>query len=281
MFNLHTVCLEQLYNFAFLSCRNPVNDKEGLKQALKELHNGLPWIERMDLTVVPIPPPKPLLDQLGENPDDLSGDAVHNDFKREMKFHRQAQAAVLEGLPKLHSLGIKTKRPEDYFAEMAKSDDHMKKIREKLLAKELAMERSEKAKKLRELRKYGKKIQQEVLQKRQKEKREMAEAIKKYRKTGKQDKLDFLEDRPDRKHENARKQVFQPGKKRELKNKKYGFGGQKKRSKYNTRESANDLSDFSVRKHAMTPIRLKKKGKRGNKNKRPGKMRRMKNKNKR
>jgi len=42
--------------------------------------------------------------------------------------HRQAQAAVLEGIARLHSLNIATKRPDDYFAEMVKSDEHMKKV---------------------------------------------------------------------------------------------------------------------------------------------------------
>jgi len=43
--------------------------------------------------------------------------------------HRQAQAAVLEGIPRLHKLHIPTKRPDDYFAEMVKSDEHMKKVK--------------------------------------------------------------------------------------------------------------------------------------------------------
>jgi len=42
--------------------------------------------------------------------------------------YRQAQASVLLGIPKLHKLGIKTKRPDDFFAEMAKTDAHMKKV---------------------------------------------------------------------------------------------------------------------------------------------------------
>lgn len=54
--------------------------------------------------------------------------SVHNDFKRELLFISQAQAAVLEVLPKLKSAGVYTKRPEDYFAEMAKKDNHMKKV---------------------------------------------------------------------------------------------------------------------------------------------------------
>lgn len=52
-----------------------------------------------------------------------------NEFKRETNFHRQAQSAAVEGLERLKALGILTKRPEDYFAEMAKSDSHMQKVR--------------------------------------------------------------------------------------------------------------------------------------------------------
>lgn len=40
----------------------------------------------------------------------------------------QAQATVLEAIPRLHSMSIPTKRPEDFFAQMAKSDDHMKRV---------------------------------------------------------------------------------------------------------------------------------------------------------
>ena len=57
---------------------------------------------------------------------------------------------------------MKTKRPEVYFAQMAKSDQHMNKIKPKLLLKEQEQERAEKIKKLRELKKYGKKVQVEV-----------------------------------------------------------------------------------------------------------------------
>ncbi len=42
--------------------------------------------------------------------------------------YRLAQAAVQEGLPRLKKAGIPTKRPDDYYAEMAKTDEHMKKV---------------------------------------------------------------------------------------------------------------------------------------------------------
>ena len=89
-------------------------------------------------------------------------------------------------------MGVPTKRPDDYFAQMAKTDDHMQKIREKLLSKQETVERIEKVKKLRELKKYGKKVQVEVQQKRLKEKKQMMDDVKKFRK-GKTDSLDFLE----------------------------------------------------------------------------------------
>ncbi|GCB70211.1 hypothetical protein scyTo_0010723 [Scyliorhinus torazame] len=68
-----------------------------------------------------------------------------------MYFYRQAQATVLDALPRLQRLKIATKRPDDYFAEMAKSDQQMQKIREKMLSKKISMEKSEKAKQLRTL----------------------------------------------------------------------------------------------------------------------------------
>lgn len=91
-------------------------------------------------------------------------------------------------------MGVPTRRPDDYFAEMAKSDDQMKKIREKLVSKQRSMELSEKAKKLREQKKYGKQVQVEVQKKRLEEKKRLAESVKKFRKSGKgkQDELDFM-----------------------------------------------------------------------------------------
>merc|ERR1719233_2674482 len=86
----------------------------------------------------------------------LEDDVVHNAFKREMLFYRQAQAAVLEALPRLHSINIRTKRPDDYFAQMAKTDDHMNKIRSKLLSKEQAQQRAEKNVKIKGVEKVRK-----------------------------------------------------------------------------------------------------------------------------
>ena len=123
----------------------------------------------------------------------LSDDPIHNDFKREMLFYRQAQATVIESFSRLKNMGVPTKRPDDYFAQMMKTDDHMQKIRTKLAEKQDEEERVSKIRKLRELKKFGKKVQVEVQQKRQKEKKDMLDQVKKFRK-GKTDKIDFLDD---------------------------------------------------------------------------------------
>ncbi|KAF6039877.1 EBNA1BP2 [Bugula neritina] len=245
-----------------------INDVSGLEAKLKSISKtDIAWLERLDTTI-----------STAEEIENEEENNVHDDFKRELKFYRQAEQSVKEAIPKLHRLKIPTKRPEDYFAQMVKSDGHMKLVREKLLSKSLATERSEKARKMRELKKMGKKVQVEVLKSRQKDKREMLEQVKKYRK-GQQDKLDFLEgDKTTSKSTDARKGKQNPkdirsNKRREWKNKKFGFGGQKKRSKGNTKDSYNDSRDYSASKNSKAPKKGVSKGPKA-KNARPGKSKR-------
>ena len=47
---------------------------------------------------------------------------------------------------------------QDYFAEMVKSDQHMRKIKEKLISKQLVAEKTEKVTKMRKMKKLGKKV---------------------------------------------------------------------------------------------------------------------------
>jgi len=232
------------------------NNIDGLKQKLSELEGpvkAFPWIERLDHVVLKAAPLAPELafkeadhsKAKGKAAAAAAGDDVHNDFQREMKFYRQAQATVLEVLPRLQSMGVPTKRPEDYFAQMAKSDEHMQKIREKLVSKQVAEERLEKVKKLREMKKFGKKVQIEVQQKRQKEKKDMLDQVKKFRK-GQADSIDFLNDMDDGGDGKPKKGGGGSAiERRKYKDKKYGFGGKKKGKKANTRDSVNDISSYN------------------------------------
>ncbi|CAH1156214.1 unnamed protein product [Phaedon cochleariae] len=263
-----------------------VNNVSGLKQKIEEMKLNLPWLERLDCvnSQAPLAPEiaAQMLTQEQKRENQLknnkklpqytpSEDPVLNEFKREMIFHRQAQATVTEAIPKLKAMGILTKRPDDYFAEMAKTDEHMQKIRDNLMKKEEQQKRSERVKQLRQQRKEGKMLQVQTKLQRQHEKKEMLNQVKKVRKGMSKD-LDFL----DGKNNNtSKKKAIE---RRKVKDKKFGFGGKKKGMKLNTRDSAADISEF------RSPGKPSKKFGKGNmgKNKhgsnksRPGKNRRVK-----
>jgi len=59
--------------------------------------------------------------------------------------YKQALNSVQIALPRLASMNVQTNRPADYFAEMAKSDDQMGRVRRKLLDFQKRKERKEKA----------------------------------------------------------------------------------------------------------------------------------------
>lgn len=224
-----------------------VNDISGLKAKLKELQKTLPWIETLALTSKPAALAPELDLEIKEhgsirtkrmqqsNKDfTLEDDPVHNDFKREMLFYRQAQSAVLEGYEKLSAMKLPTIRPEDYYAEMAKSDDHMTKVRQRIQNRKVGQEMSERVKKIREYKKFGKKLQVERMQQKAKEKREMLDQVKQFRK-GKTDKIDFISDKPLRdgkSKKEMKKELEASKKKRRFKDRKYG-GGKKKVDKRN------------------------------------------------
>lgn len=187
-------------------------------------------------------------------------DPVLNDFRREMTFHRQAQAAVIEGIKQLHELKVVTKRPDDYFAEMAKNDEHMQKVRENLAAKQQGQAKSERLKQIRDQRKMGKLIQRQVRVQKEAEKREMLDKLKKFRK-GKLKNLDFLED-------NRKTNAAKSAGKRKARDQKFGFGGKKRGQKRNTKESSMDTGGSKPFSKSHGGNKNKKPPKRLGKNKR-------------
>lgn len=216
-----------------------------MKQKLDEFKLALPWIERLDVVndLAPLAPEQAIQMQKYEQKRanlfagnakiksfTSNEDPVLNDFRREMTFHRQAQAAVVEGMNRLHALKVPTKRPEDYFAEMAKTDEHMQKIRSNLAAKQQGQAKSERLKQIRDQRKMGKLIQRQARVQKDTEKREMLDKLKKFRK-GKLKNLDFLDDN---------RKTTATTSKRKARDSKFGFGGKKRGMKRNTKDSSMD-----------------------------------------
>ncbi|XP_013100025.1 probable rRNA-processing protein EBP2 homolog [Stomoxys calcitrans] len=267
-------------NIEYEKPKEKVNNIPRLLARTDEIKTDLPWVERLDMVndLAPLAPEMAVaLEKHEQKRANLfkgnakipyvrpEEDPVLNDFKREMLFHRQAQAAVIEGIRRLHELGVKTKRPDDYFAEMAKSDEHMQKIRANLMAKQEGQAKSERIKQIREQRKMGKILAKQTKVQREMEKKEMLDKLKKFRK-GKLKNLDFLEDA-----KALESKTKKSAEKRKQRDKKFGFGGKKKGAKRNTKSSAAGLENTKQPRR-----RVGSKAAPGNK--RVGKARRLKNK---
>ncbi|XP_027342860.1 probable rRNA-processing protein EBP2 homolog [Abrus precatorius] len=197
---------------------------------------------------------------------------VNDDLARELAFYTQALEGTRQIFEKLQSMGLPFLRPADYYAEMVKTDNHMEKVKGRLLAEKRKMEEAEERRKAREAKRLAKEIQAQKLKERAKQKKEDIESVKKWRKqrqqsgfAGNADDADMglnfeggkafersKKKRPgvspgDRSGGKA-KQVGGNGKKqkkKDLKNSKFGFGGKKGMKKQNTAYTTNDFSAFN------------------------------------
>ncbi|RKP37476.1 eukaryotic rRNA processing, partial [Dimargaris cristalligena] len=191
-----------------------------------------------------------------------------DELKRELAFYSQALECAKLGRSRFQEAGAPFNRPDDYFAEMVKSDDQMLRIRKRLLEQTKTIAASEEARRQRDLKKYGGKIQAEKLLDRQKRKSEALDKIKALKRKrgdvsghpgteGADDMVDYddqfdiaLSDNEDGESRPAAKKgtKVRGGKAsgsrkmpRSSRDAKYGFGGKRRHGKSNTRESLGDL----------------------------------------
>lgn len=90
-----------------------VKSDKALKTVLEEMtcaKRGMPWAETFDVIS---PDPLPFSD----NPLD-----VHDDLKREVAFYNLALEAVKEARNRCNDVGVPFSRPDDFYAEMVKTD---------------------------------------------------------------------------------------------------------------------------------------------------------------
>ena len=102
---------------------------------------------------------------------------VEDDLNRELAFYKQCLSSVKDARKKLKKEGVSFSRPADYFAEMVKSDEHMGKIKQKLIDAAAGKKAAAEARKQRDLKKFGKQVQVAKLQERAKEKKDTIEKI--------------------------------------------------------------------------------------------------------
>ncbi|KJH47690.1 eukaryotic rRNA processing protein EBP2 [Dictyocaulus viviparus] len=230
-------------NYIALKKRPIIKKCAEIREKIAEFAEKLPWIETLDITTK----------------SELTKEMINSDFDREMQLvlheccsYHQAEKAVQLAVPRLLSLGVKVIRPSDYYAEMAKSDGHMQKVRQRLLTIQKGKERQEALRKIREEKKYAAMVKKELLEKRSNEKKLLLDAVKKHRKGMKQQLEEMLnnakkmglnqaDDTVDSSLKNTLKKSY--GKKnarsfdvKKWKNEKFGYGGKKKGSKRNNKE---------------------------------------------
>lgn len=178
-------------------------------------------------------------------------------------------------------------RPEGYFCEMIKTEEHMNKISKKISAEKEAAKSAEDARKQRINRKYGKKIQMEREQEKQQKRSEETKKLNMMRKKKRAvEKDDFdveveaeAEGKPSRNGRgplNKRSRTEKPiSAKRQSRNEKYGSGGKKRDVKRNTKESAGeDTFNVQANKRLFSGMAHRTKKTAGGKVQRPGKQRR-------
>lgn len=177
---------------------------------------------------------------------------IYDDTERELAFYKQSLDAVMNAREQLKKHKIPFKRPLDYFAEMVKSDEHMDKIKGKLVQEASEKKARQDARRQRDLKKFGKQVQVATLQKRQLEKKDTLEKIKALKNKRKHSEIGEDEFNVGV-EEAASAQKPKVNHKREAKNSKYGQGGVKRFKRKNDSNSSADVSGFSHRKMKGRP----------------------------
>ncbi|OZC11226.1 eukaryotic rRNA processing protein EBP2 [Onchocerca flexuosa] len=220
-------------NYVVEKKRPIINKKAELQDRVEKFKKNLKWLETLDVTV---------------SNDHVDEKVLNNDFEREIIFYKQAEKAVQIAVSRLREMGVKIFRPTDYFAEM---------IRQRMAELEESKQKLEAIRRIREEKKFAAKVQKKVIDRKQNEKKVLAEAVKKHRK-GIKSHLDAILNNAKRIQDTEEEKDFRVGVKgsekerirgkrtkkfrRAARDKKFGFGGQKKRSKKNDKNSFEEIA---------------------------------------
>ena len=154
----------------FLRDTKEVFDVDAVKACMNKLPiqtKNLDWVFTLQLT----------------SPTPVKVENHEDDIDREIQFYNQAVTSAKEGFKQLHTLGIAIHRPDDYFAEMVKSDEHMAKIRNKLVQSRKVIEEREKRRQRKEQQKIGKQLKAERIKEKIHQKKTDIDAIDHWRRT--------------------------------------------------------------------------------------------------
>ena len=138
---------------------------------------------------------------------------INEDIKREIAFHNVTRQNVQTGMKILVQAQVPISRPDDFLAEMLKTDEHMLKVKGRLLKQQHKMQKFEEKRSRQENKKYHKAIKSFTQTKRHQEKRENVNAIEELKKAVRAKQGDVSEKEFDKiMKKNASKQGLDPEK---------------------------------------------------------------------
>jgi rRNA-processing protein EBP2 len=177
---------------------------------------------------------------------------VNDDLKREFSFMEQAKASTLYAIAEFKKIKFEFKRPSDYFAEMIKSDEHMKKVVEYVGSSkeiegnvvDLGLKRKNQSRgKQGDVKKTRTSEQVDTLANDATPNKKPKTTSKSLNKNAKSTPNKNAKSSPNKNASNRSTRQGTKSVKSINKDKKYGMGGKKKHLKSNTRDSVNDF-DF-------------------------------------
>lgn len=219
--------------------------------------------------------------------------------------YNQALAAVKAARTEWERVGHSHYRPDDYFAEMLKTDGHMAKVKTRLLSEQKRMEAFEERRRAQSARKFSKAVQAEKTKSKAADKKSSLAAIENWKKTKASRGGAVVDEQSSKQLEamlsGSGHKISAPGAvgggkpraaagaaggaksgkyvaprsnaKRRYKDTKFGFGGAKRHAKDGDRKSTNNVSSFSMKANRSLPTGFKSKNKPAT-GARPGKRRR-------
>jgi rRNA-processing protein EBP2 len=236
---------------------NAVKALKSITAQLVQQKARLPWPEKFDIV-----PSNPL--PFGQVTEDGLVIDVHDDLKREVAFYNLALEAVYEARQKCQSHNIPFSRPDDFFAEMVKTDDHMAKVKDRLIFETKKIEAFEQRKSNREQKLRQKEAHAHRLAEKSKAKKQHLQDVQDWAKSAASNRVGGGKVRDDD-DDYLNRMNSGPSKKRQNFDKKYGFGGKRGRFKQNSSKDLNDMSGFKPKGSfagGMKATANKRKGKR-------------------
>jgi rRNA-processing protein EBP2 len=243
-------------------------------QDMRGAKKGMPWAESFCVV-----PEKPL--PFGAGGNDGNPLDIHDDLKRELAFYNMALDAANDAHRMCKQASIPFTRPEDFFAEMVKTDgktnvlhctwllimfvprvlliffllDHMAKVKDRLIFETRKMDAVAQRKSNKEQKLRGKEKQANKIAEKARRKKDHFKAVDDWAKSAEQNRGPATreDDGANLSKMNAKRGWTDrdgnlqdgPNKKRMAADKKFGYGGKTGRFKQNDKKSLSDMSSYN------------------------------------